>query len=664
MKKRKFKFSSLFIFIGFLFVLVGTILFFVNGGSTNGTNKVSYKDDFYEYVNFDKLNSVRIPTDSNAWSTFYDAQVRINTKKQMVVDKLLKDPNFSDPNIDIVTSLYEDYEARNSNGLKELKPYFDMIDSATTIDEFNEALVKIRYDLEVTTFVNFSVENDIKDSTSKVLVMAPAKLEDIYEVFTLDKFSQYKKAYVDYRKSILKEYGYNDEKIEEVSNKIDEFIANVQKKSKNLTLETDTTKLYNYYTIDDIKENIHNVPIIKMFEAFNIDNLDTYVFYDFDHYKELDKYYTIEYLDLLKEMEKIAILENVAAAFTTNEFFNIYTNLFNSLQGTKLSSIEIRDYLLRKIKEEMIEEELNVEYEKLYFNDSAKEEIRELINEIKDYYRTLINESSWMEESTKEEAIKKINDMKVYIGYKGKEESEEIDYVSKSEGGTLLSNIILETRIESQNFYKSLESTNNSYMYDNLSVNAFYNPFDNSINFPAAFYELANGEKDYYKKLAIFGTVIGHEISHAFDDNGSKFDSNGALRNWWTKEDNEKYSLLKEKIIKYYNNYEVEGIKVDGERTIGENIADLAGMKAIIYIAEEHNATAENYKTFFESYAMFWATKITKDNLEKQMVVDTHSPNKVRVNAVLSSMDKFYEVYDIKEGDKMFIPKEERVGLW
>ena len=141
-------------------------------------------------------------------------------------------------------------------------------------------------------------------------------------------------------------------------------------------------------------------------------------------------------------------------------------------------------------------------------------------------------------------------------------------------------------------------------------------------------------------------------------------DENGKFNDWWTAEDRANYENLKKKIEDYYSKYEVQGFKVNGHKTVGENIADLAGVKSIITIMEKKGATKEDFKKFFEGYADLWAEKSTKEGIENQILSDEHAPDIIRVNGVLSSMDKFYEVYDIKEGDKMYVPKEERVGLW
>ena len=256
--------------------------------------------------------------------------------------------------------------------------------------------------------------------------------------------------------------------------------------------------------------------------------------------------------------------------------------------------------------------------------------------------------------------------MKVNVGYIKKESNiEEAKYVSKKDGGTLISNYILSNR---NGFDKIIDELNmesdGSIAIDTFEVNAYYNPLDNSINFTAAFKEIYANEKDYYRILGYVGTVIAHEISHAFDYTGSKFDENGNVRDWWSERDKERYEELTKKIVDYYSGYTIGKYTVDGEKTLSENIADLGSMKCIVSIMEKKGATKEDFKNFFEAYADLWASKEKDEALENQILTDTHSPNKIRVNAVLSSTDKFYEIYDVKENDEMYVAKDKRVGLW
>ena len=223
-------------------------------------------------------------------------------------------------------------------------------------------------------------------------------------------------------------------------------------------------------------------------------------------------------------------------------------------------------------------------------------------------------------------------------------------------------------KTEEMRQYKKGNITYNNGMFDQLTVNAFYLSNNNSINLLLGYiYSLTDAlnlgqidlEDNYYKILGSVGATIGHELSHALDTNGCKYDEYGNYINWWTKEDEYNFNKLTSKVVKYYDKYEQSG-----EVTLAENLADLGGMSIVLQIAKNKNATEEDYKKIFEAYAMDWASQFTSLYKEYLLNEDVHSPNKNRANAVLLSLDKFYEVFKIQETDRMYVAPENRVSVW
>ena len=625
-----------------------------------------YREDYYATANYERLNNMTIPYAYSSWSIFHDAQLRANTKKEDLIDEILNRKDYSNENMEIMVDLYTDYSARNKRGLTELQPYIDMIDKCKTMEDFNKALIILDHDLNSNAFLSVGVESDLYNSNKNVLSFAPIVVEDNFEIFTLDKYSRYADEYRDYRKKVLKLAGWNQSEIDKFSKEVDEFVEKIQAKSKVLSTITNKLDLYNKFTYEEIENTLVNLPIVDFLKRYSIEDQDYYVFYDMEHYKALDEFFTIENLEFLKKLEKMMLLERVAVNYTTDEFFNLGVDLENKIKGTNLSSYSKKQEFISNLKEESLGEELAKLYEERYFTNEDKEYVNNLVKEIKAYYIDVVKNSDWLDSNTKQEAIKKLESMKVNVGYIKKESNiEEAKYVSKKDGGTLISNYIISSRYTFDKIIDELNmESDGSISVDTFEVNAYYNPLDNSINFTAAFKEIYGKETDYYKLLGYIGTVIGHEISHAFDYTGSKFDEHGNVRDWWSNNDKERYEELTKKIISYYSGYKIGNYSVDGEKTLSENIADLASMNCMMSIMEKKGAKEEDYKHFFEAYADLWASKEKDEALENQILTDTHSPNKIRVNAVLSSTDKFYEIYGVVEGDGMYVPKEDRVGLW
>jgi len=680
-KKKNNIFKYIISILGIILVSFG-IFFFVkenrkyNDDAKDKQDIVSLKDDFYESINY--INVVEI---------FQNAQDIVDKNFGELVDEISNDENYNNDNYNIYSEAYLNIEARQANGIKELEPYFDEIDNAKTLDEFSDILVKVNYDLGLNSFLNWEIIRDLYDSSKNVIVIEPMKLEKLstflmneslpsgLEFFTNDDYNTYKTAFEEARVSFFKLYGYDEEKATKLSSDITEFARTIQEKSVSLNeLQGNYVNYYKNYSKNELNGIIKNLPIDKLLSKYNLDGYNYFAIIDEGHIKKLDEYYNENNLPLMKEILKLLILEDVASC---SDFYYLIVLHTATLKILGLSDILEDDnqrgeyfsnvtniYLNEKIVKKMLGEYLNIKYDEKYFTEVEKLEIIELINKVKDHYVEVINSSDWLSESTKEEALKKLNNMKVNVGYVQKNNKiNDLKLVKEEDGGTFLSNYILINQNEAGHLSQKIKEKYELEV-DQLEVNAYYNQLDNSINFPSAFREIYRNITDKYEIYAYVGTIIAHEISHAFDNNGSRYDEFGNLKDWWSEEDKENYDTLTKKISDYYSKYEFMGFKVDGEKTIGENIADLAGVKTIISIMESENAQEEDYKKFFESYAKLWNDLVAKEEAEIKMLSDNHAPSKIRVNAVLSSMDKFYEIYDIKEGDKMYIPKEERVGLW
>ena len=668
-KKNTKKILSLILLILGL-VSIGAGVFLLLGKSDNEkkddsgqevVKKPDLKDDFYESVNYDTLLNAKIPADSSVWSHMYDVQKTIEKRQEELTNEILADPNYKNEDIDNLLELLHDYEGRNKRGFDELKPYFEMIDNVKTLEDFNKLMFKLDEDFGVSLLINAGMTLDLEDATKKIIYFNQI---DNFELYTNDKYTRYRDLSKKSVYKIMSSIGYDEEKSNDVYNKYVEFGKKIQAKSVKMSEVNDITKLWKKYTLEQITNEIKNLPFKQFLDYFGVGNEKEYVVLDLDHYKAVDEAYTEENLQLFKDIYKVRIAAEVMS-FTTEENEKFMLDIENEESGASKTLEKEREELELNLKTSFISDEIQKRYEKKYFTDEDKKILADLVDEIKTNYKEGITNSTWLSQETKTKAIKKLDTMKVNIGYQ--ESKKDKDYykpIPKSEGGTIIKYLIEDNKYDLKKALSEFHEKADIESFSTLIVNASYQPQNNSINFYAGWKGLYENETDYYKKLGYFGTVIAHEISHAFDNYGSKFDENGKLIDWWTKEDRESYEKLAKKIEDYYSKYEIEGFKVDGHKTVGENIADLAGVKSIISILEKRGATKEEYKKFFEAYADLWAEKTTKEGLETQILSDTHSPNKIRVNAVLSSMDKFYEVYDIKEGDKMFVPKEERVGLW
>lgn len=638
---------------------------YYNKNTTQEVEKPRLEDDFYDHFN----------TKS---SPFYNAQQESTLSLEKIIVEIDADTTYDNKEYRNYIETFEDYNARDKNGINELKPYFDKIDEAKTIDDFSKIMIDVYYDLDVNSFLNVGIEADQYNNSRNVILIGPMELESLghflmedtlpsgLDIFVDESYSDYKKAFEKGRIQYFMQYGYDKEKATKLSNDITEFAKQIQSKSVGLNeLYSNVIKYYKNVTKTELKKEIKNLPIDLLLNKFKINNYPYFAVVDLSHLKELDSYYNINNLPLMKEILKLLILEKVASLYSSSDYAKIYANVFGEISKTPLGFETIVGlYEDLKLKPSLLGDYFNEKFDAEYYTKEEKDEIRELIVKIKDHYVEVIQNVDWLDENTKTEAIKKLNTLKINIGFTKEEKPEkEAKVLSIKEGGTVLSNYIIYNKTVSSLLQEDIKKPIQPSL-EQYHANAFYNPSNNSINFPVGFKFIYKGITGKYAKYAYVGTIVAHEISHAFDNNGSQYDEKGNVKNWWTEDDKKDFDEKKQKIADYYSKYEIFGVPIDGNRTVGENIADLAAIKTIISIMESENATNEDYKTFFESFVKLWSDSQTKSEILDTMVIDNHSPNKIRVNAVLSSMDKFYEVYGIKEGDKMFVPKEERVGLW
>ena len=313
------------------------------------------------------------------------------------------------------------------------------------------------------------------------------------------------------------------------------------------------------------------------------------------------------------------------------------------------------------------------------FPPEAKERAEEMIQNVIKAFENRITALDWMDEATKQKAIEKLRATKIKIAYPDKwKDYSKLEIASVDDGGTYLQNML---NTSAWNYQKDLdklgkEVDKSEWFMAPQIVNAYFNPSYNEIVFPAAILQppFYNYKADDAVNYGGIGAVIGHEISHSFDDQGAKFDANGNLNNWWTDEDLEKFQELGGKLAAQFDAIEVlPDVNINGKFTLGENIGDLAGVNAAydaLQLSFEKNGKPEAIdgftaeQRFFMSWATVWRTKMLDEALKNRIKTDPHSPGMNRAVQPLKNIDAFYDAFDIKEGDAMYLPPAERVKIW
>jgi len=614
-------------------------------------------NDYYIYINVNILDEYEIKDGEIGWSKFSIAQEKVDEEVNLIVKDLISSKSNLD--INILYNNYLDIESRNKNGLGILNNYISLIDSSKNINEFIKNAVRVENELYIDIFTRATVAPDFKDTSKNIVYLYPVTFDFNMssDIYINPDYSRYHALLKQHQIKLLKEYGYDKKKARKVSKNLDEFFIDIASSSKNEEELSDVDSLYNVITKDELQRIYTNINIDNYLKLMGIYEEEYFSIVDRDNYIKMNSYLKDENLSLLKEYVKVKILETYSGYTSSN-----YSNIINSL-NSKLVGVELTNDL-EKDATNLISIVFSSNVDKIYleknFNNDDKKLIEDMTLDILSYYEDSINKNTWMDSSTKEKAILKLKNIKINIG--GNYDLE-IDYDFKN-NSTLLDNMILINKKNSDLLLYKLKVNDVKSIISPTVVNAYYNPLDNSINFPASLKELYKESDNYYEVLGSMGMIIAHEITHAFDNNGSKFDEVGNRSNWWSDDDYSKFVELQKEIIDYYSNFELLGTNIDGEKTVGENIADLGAMNAIVSIAKSKGASDDEVKTMFSSYASLWACEYIESYEKLLLLSDTHSPNKIRVNAVLSSCDMFYDVYDIDEDDSMYIDKDKRVGIW
>ena len=311
-------------------------------------------------------------------------------------------------------------------------------------------------------------------------------------------------------------------------------------------------------------------------------------------------------------------------------------------------------------------EQLGQLYLDKHFSQDTRTYVQDLTKLIKMSAKNIISNASWLSNATKELSKEKIDMMVVKIGGPTIPEnySEFDDIIDHN---TINMTIDMEIFHTKKNIMKYGEKADRSkWNMSSYSVNAYYSPLNNEIVIPAGilhdpFYSLKN---DIYNNLGAIGSVISHEISHGFDDQGRLFDKDGNYRGWWLKEDIDKYNVIIQSIKDQFDAKSILNVNVSGSMTMGENIADFTGMTILTNILNINKSTDEEFQLLYTSYAKLWKQKIRDKEMVKRLKTDVHAPPRLRTNIILSNIDDFHRVFSITKKHKMFIEDKKRFKLW
>ena len=553
---------------------------------------------------------------------------------------------------------------RDKIGLQPIKPLLDRIDG------INEAadLVDVMSELEkngFSTLIKVSLDTDVNSSNRYLPAVSGCYTGMDKALFTGDGSEKHIKIYNEYIENLFEISGEENPKLK--AEQATELCQAIARKINSKTGITDISNESSVYDARKMKSIFTNIDIIEYFNKMGFGSAKNYIVYDDELAGYINTIITNQEIDKIKAYLKASVLDS-SSVYLSTSMFDAYQKYQNKLYGTNTDAIPA-DYAV-SIVQELLGWELGSMYIEEYFPENAKKLVEDMTKQIIEEYEEIIKSSTRLSPQTRNKIVSKLKKIKVYAAY-----PDNIDDYCKTyiklrpveDGGSLM-----EYRMAYANAYSEeckmiieneiIPAKDGWRMYPQ-TVNAMYDVLTNSITIPAGILQAPYFEAsaEFEENLGGIGAVIAHEISHAFDAAGVQFDENGSHVDWWTSE--EKYSFLQlcEKVIAEYNDTTINYSNVDGEKTLNENIADIAAMTCIVSLVGNDDIKLDK---MFKNYAKTWRIKATDEYTKLMLKTDVHSPNKIRVNRVLSNFDEFKRLYGVVEGDGMYIPEERIISIW
>ena len=648
---------------------------------SNLDKSVNPRDDFYHYACGGWQEANPIPAEFSRYGTFSAISEQTRNQLRELVNGLGSHPEAKTKGsiAQKVSDLYAlglDIKRRNKLGAEPIRNLLDETDSFTD-ENFVEFLAKIHKGID-SPFFSFGVGADPGDSDKHILHIGEAGLglgdRDYYLEETEDN-RKIMAAYEIYVKRLMELCGYDKETQQRVWDTVIKIEKQFALHKKTREERRDPNLSYNIRTMEEIAADYPNLPFARLFEASGLKDVERV---NVGSLKFLE--FINDYLPQLSDIERRDLIRFGIVADSTGVLSEDFYDADFELYDRVMSGTEEKRPLWKRamgMTNAMFGEAIGQLYVEKFFPQKNKDYMLALVENLRISLSEHISALPWMSKATKEKAIEKLSAMRVKIGYpdKWKDYSEINIDPGKSYQENVLAAAVWFTEDNYSKLHKPVDR--DEWHMTPQTVNAYYSPVVNEICFPAGilqppYFDVTADDAINYGAI---GVVIGHEMTHGFDDQGRQFDLHGNLSNWWIAEDEEKFNKLAAGLEEQFNEVEVApGVHANGKFTLGENIADQGGLRiartAYLHAVEQSGNQASDIdgftpmQRFYLGYAAVWASNIRPEEILVLTKTDPHSLAKNRVNVTLRNIAPFFEAFDIKEGDKMFRLEKERVIIW
>lgn len=652
-----------------------------SGIDPDGFDKsVRVQDDLFLHVNGRWLLKTEIPPDKSNYGSFNKLIDEAQLNIREIIEEAAKKPR--DDNGRKVGNFFNSYMNEDRVEQLGLKPLQAEIKKIEQLADKNDLVKHFGYceTIGVGGPVGFFVDQDDRNSTRYLaaIIQSGTTLPDRdYYLKADEKYLKAREALKAYVATLFRLSGKaNGEQAATAILDLETKLAKVQWDRTELR---DAEKRYNKYGVGKLSELTPNFPWPAFFESVGAKELAELNVTTPSYFEGLEKVLSETPLDIWKQYLHFRLLDANAPVLP-----KAFVDAHFELHQKELAGVPEQQPRWKRAVDAtsgssgnhfgVLGDAVGQLYVQKHFKAQAKDRMNQLVGNLLKAFEQSIHELSWMTNDTKKQALVKLSKITPKIGYPEKWRDYSKLEISADD---LIGNRQRSAKHEHQRMLDKLDKPvdRTEWGMTPQTVNAYYNPGMNEIVFPAAILQppFFDAEADDAVNYGGIGAVIGHEISHGFDDQGSKYDGDGNLRNWWTDADRTAFEKLANRLVAQYEGYEaLPGKKLNGRLTLGENIADLSGMaiafKAYrISLGGKEGPVIEGYTSsqrFFLGWAQIWRRKYRDAELVRRLVIDPHSPSHFRANGPVTNLDAFYEAFNVKVGDRLFKPKDERIQIW
>ncbi|GGC07550.1 M13 family metallopeptidase [Dyadobacter sediminis] len=633
-------------------------------------------DDFDSYANGGWKKKNPIPGTESRWGAFNvldkeNKEVRLKGIIEEIASKKDHKTGSEEQQIADYYHSFLDTATIEKRGLSPLKPYLDKIEDVKSLED----LAKVTGELQktgVSSVIGFYVDGDLRNSKMNALYQGQDGLslgERSYYERTDSSTVKVRKEFLGHVDKMFSLAGFGEANPGKTVLDFETRLAKIQLTNVELR---DNVKTYNKMAFADFQ---------KLTPAFDLDafadkqdiKADTIIVQNKLYLQNLNTLLKSTPLPILKLYTKWQLLTRFAGYLPKSidqENFRFYSTV---MRGTKQQRARTERAI--RSTDGLLGMPLGKLFSKKYFPEEDKKKVSEMIENVRTVYGERIDKLKWMSDSTKEKAHQKLKAFTYKIGYPDKWKNYTAITIKDDK---LFENVIEASLFEHEEQVKKIgkEVDKKEWFMTPQTVNAYYNPSNNEIVFPAGILQPPFYNRDADDAINYGGiiAVIGHEFTHGFDDQGSQFDYEGNLKNWWTAADRANFDKLTKRYIDYFSGIEaLPGFKVNGALTIGENVADLGGLTLAYYALEKSLQGKDepkpidgfNWKQrFFLSWAQVWHMNTTDEALRNQIQTDPHSPAKERINGPMPHLKEFQAAWNCGAGSKMILPDSARIVIW